>query len=92
MMEKYFSLLYDAAGRHKRLIAAVWVSALTTIVGAFSLLFARHPALFSIGLTLTIGLMGRLSGGTVCSACFIQDVDGKEGIKELNPHSGNPDL
>ena len=57
MMEKYFSLLYDAAGRHKRLIAAVWVSALTTIVGAFSLLFARHPALFSIGLTLTMGLM-----------------------------------
>jgi len=35
---------------------AVWVSALTTIVGAFSLLFARHPVLFSIGLTLTIGL------------------------------------
>jgi predicted exporter len=36
---------------------AVWVSALTTIVGAFSLLFARHPVLFSIGLTLTMGLM-----------------------------------
>jgi predicted RND superfamily exporter protein len=35
---------------------AVWVSALTTIVGAFSLLFARHPVLFSIGLTLTMGL------------------------------------
>lgn len=35
---------------------AVWVSALTTIVGASSLLFARHPVLFSIGLTLTIGL------------------------------------
>ena len=36
---------------------AVWVSALTTIVGAFSLLFARHPVLFSIGLTLTMGLI-----------------------------------
>jgi uncharacterized protein len=35
---------------------AVWVSALTTIVGAFSLLFAHHPVLFSIGLTLTMGL------------------------------------
>ncbi len=35
---------------------AVWVSALTTIVGAVSLLFARHPVLYSIGLTLTMGL------------------------------------
>jgi predicted RND superfamily exporter protein len=35
---------------------AIWVSALTTIVGAFSLLFASHPVLYAIGLTLTIGL------------------------------------
>lgn len=35
---------------------AVWVSALTTIIGAAVLLFAQHPVLYSIGLTLFLGL------------------------------------
>lgn len=35
---------------------AVTLSALTTLIGAGVLIFASHPALFSIGLTLTIGV------------------------------------
>lgn len=35
----------------------VHLSALTTIVGAGVLLLARHPALFTIGVTLTIGVV-----------------------------------
>lgn len=35
---------------------AVTLSAATTLIGAGSLLFARHPALFSIGLTLVAGV------------------------------------
>jgi len=50
---------------------AVWVSALTTIVGAFSLLFARHPVLFSIGLTLTMGLIaGYLAAQFIVPALY----------------------
>lgn len=35
---------------------AVTLSAATSILGAASLLLARHPALFSIGITLTVGI------------------------------------
>ena len=42
------------SGRATR--AAVTLAAVTTILGAGALLFARHPALFSIGLTLVIGV------------------------------------
>lgn len=35
---------------------AVHLSAITTVVGTGALLFAHHPALFTIGLTLTIGV------------------------------------
>ncbi len=35
---------------------AVTLSAVTTVLGAGVLLFARHPALFSIGLTLVVGV------------------------------------
>jgi predicted exporter len=38
-------------------VKAVWVSAATTLIGASSLLFASHPVLFSIGLTLVSGLL-----------------------------------
>ncbi|MFA5087651.1 MAG: MMPL family transporter [Candidatus Omnitrophota bacterium] len=38
-------------------VKAIWMSAATTLVGAFSLLFASHPVLFSIGLTLVSGLL-----------------------------------
>ncbi len=37
---------------------AVSLSALTTIIGAGALLFAMHPVLFSIGITLVIGVTG----------------------------------
>ena len=36
---------------------AVTLSAATTVMGTGVLLFARHPALFSIGLTLTVGVI-----------------------------------
>ncbi len=35
---------------------AIWISVLTTLAGAFSLLVARHPVLFTIGFTLSVGL------------------------------------
>ena len=35
---------------------AMWVSASTTLIGALALLFAWHPVLYSIGLSLTLGL------------------------------------
>ncbi len=38
-------------------VLAVTISAVTTLIGAGVLLFARHPALFSIGLTLVIGVL-----------------------------------
>jgi predicted exporter len=41
-------------GRHARM--AVTFAAITTMMGAAVLLFARHPALVSIGLTLTLGV------------------------------------
>lgn len=37
---------------------AVSLSAITTVVGAGALLFALHPVLFSIGITLVIGVLG----------------------------------
>jgi len=58
---------------------AVWVSALTTIVGAFSLLFARHPVLFSIGLTLTMGLIaGYLAAQYIVPALYRMWIGKKE--------------
>ncbi len=52
-------------------LLVVHISALTTIVGTAVLLLARHPALFSIGLTLTIGtLCGYLGAVTVVPAAL----------------------
>ena len=51
-------MVYDC---HFRLEAgtqtAVTLSALTTLIGAGALLFARHPILFSIGLTMVTGVL-----------------------------------
>jgi predicted exporter len=58
---------------------AIWVSALTTLIGAFSLLFAKHPVLFSIGLTLVAGLSsGYLSSQTVIPALYRVFVEKRE--------------
>jgi predicted exporter len=38
-------------------LTAVTLSALTTLIGAGALLFARHPLLFSIGLTMVTGVL-----------------------------------
>ena len=60
-------------------VKAIWVSALTTLIGAFSLLFARHPILFSIGLTLVAGLFsGYLSSQTLVPALYRIFIEKKE--------------
>ena len=62
-------------------VKAIWVSALTTLIGAFSLLFAKHPILFSIGLTLVAGLSsGYLSSQTVIPALYRIFVEKKEQV------------
>ncbi|MCG8430892.1 MAG: MMPL family transporter, partial [Candidatus Omnitrophica bacterium] len=59
-----YSFLHDAdTGASK----AVHISAVTTLVGAFSLLVARHPALFTIGLSLSTGL----GAGWLCAQYVI---------------------
>lgn len=48
---------YACAGRlDAGAVTSVSLSAATTVVGAGALLFARHPALFSIGVTLVAGV------------------------------------
>jgi predicted RND superfamily exporter protein len=39
------------------IVMAVFLSALATIIGTGVLILAQHPALFYIGLTMTIGLV-----------------------------------
>ncbi len=52
-------------------VLVIHISALTTIIGTAVLLLARHPALFSIGLTLTIGtLCGYLGAIAVVPAAL----------------------
>ena len=36
---------------------AVTLAAVTTLIGSGVLLFARHPILFSVGVTMTIGVL-----------------------------------
>jgi len=38
-------------------LTAVTLSALTTLIGAGALLFARHPLLFSVGVTMVTGVL-----------------------------------
>lgn len=45
---------------HESAAAGVSVSAITTIIGFGSLTFATHPALFSVGITATIGVSSAL--------------------------------
>ena len=44
-------------GTGRATVMAVWVSALTTMAGFGALIFGRHPALFSIGLTVSVGIV-----------------------------------
>jgi uncharacterized protein len=51
--------------------ASVHMSAVTTVIGTGVLLFALHPALFSIGFTLTIGVLsGYLSAMLVVPSLY----------------------
>lgn len=56
-------------------MASVHLAAWTTLIGAGSLLFARHPALFSVGVTLfTGGLVGYLTAMLVLPGlCHLRD-------------------
>ncbi len=51
MMHSYQHRLTDDAR------ISVHVSAITTVIGTAALLFARHPVLLSLGITLTIGIL-----------------------------------
>lgn len=51
MMHSYRHRLTDSAR------VSVHVSAITTVIGTAALLFAHHPVLFSLGITLTIGIL-----------------------------------
>jgi predicted exporter len=59
---------------------AVTLSALTTLIGAGALLFARHPLLFSIGLTMVTGVLaGYVSSMLVLPSLYHRLVgDGSE--------------
>jgi predicted exporter len=46
---------------------SVTLSALTTLVGAGSLLLARHPVMYAIGITLVFGV----ASGYVCAVCVV---------------------
>ncbi|MFH0917695.1 MAG: hypothetical protein V1830_01015 [Candidatus Omnitrophota bacterium] len=52
-------------------VAAVTLAALTTLIGAGVLLFAQHPVLFSIGVTLVTGVLsGYLSSLWIIPAAY----------------------
>jgi len=51
-----FMWFRSRAGEEEGTTQAVALCAATTLAGAGTLLFARHPALFSIGVTLVIGI------------------------------------
>lgn len=51
-------MVYYCKYRHQTgTITAVTLASVTTLIGAAVLLFARHPLLFSIGVTLTAGIL-----------------------------------
>jgi predicted RND superfamily exporter protein len=55
---------------------SVHVSALTTVIGTAALLLAWHPVLFSMGLTLTIGILaGYVTAMWVVPALYALWVD-----------------
>jgi predicted exporter len=59
---------------------SVHVSAITTVIGAAALLLAWHPVLFSMGLTLTIGILaGYVTAMWVVPALYTLWVDPRDG-------------
>ena len=52
-------------------VLALSISALTTLIGAGALLFAKHPALFSIGTTLVVGV----TAGYISSVVVIPSIE-----------------
>jgi len=60
-------------------IAAVTLAAVTTLIGAGVLIFAQHPVLFSIGVTLTTGVLaGYLSSLMIIPAVYRLWKDNKD--------------
>lgn len=63
-------------GRHAR--TAVTFAMVTTIMGAAALLFAHHPALYSVGLTLVIGVgLGYIAAMWLIPALYAVWMKGK---------------
>jgi predicted RND superfamily exporter protein len=61
---------------------AVTLSAVTTLIGAGALLFARHPLLFSIGLTMVTGVLaGYVSSVLVLPSLYHKLVGNGAGSK-----------
>jgi predicted RND superfamily exporter protein len=59
----------DSEDAHHRLVGAgtgVAASALTTLAGFGALTLARHPALFSVGLCTTLGILSSLALSVLC--------------------------
>jgi predicted RND superfamily exporter protein len=69
-------MVYDCRYRRRAgTRAAVTLSALTTLIGAGALLFARHPILFSIGLAMVTGVLaGYVSSVLVLPSMYRQFV------------------
>ena len=64
---------------HGATVLAVTLSALSSLIGAGVLVFAAHPALFSVGITLVIGLgSGYLS--SVLVVPWVADRLGAKGV------------
>ncbi|MFP4027650.1 MAG: hypothetical protein ACLFWL_07665 [Candidatus Brocadiia bacterium] len=65
-------------------LQAVTLSAITTLIGAGVLVFAKHPALFSIGITLVLGIFtgyGTAALG-VPGMCSLLGIDSAKGDSE----------
>jgi 1-acyl-sn-glycerol-3-phosphate acyltransferase len=65
---------------------AITVSALTTMAGLGSLVLARHPALFGIGLTALVGMATGLVAAVVVTPLIMQHLlwrDGRDGVPTL---------
>jgi hypothetical protein len=76
-------MVYDCHFRLKTATqTAVTLSAVTTLIGAGALLFARHPLLFSIGLTMVTGVLaGYVSSVLVLPSLYHRLVGNGTGSK-----------
>lgn len=60
----------DSADNRKSVIIAATFSALTSLMGAGALIFAAHPVMFSIGITLVSGIISAYLSAVFCIPAF----------------------